>query len=299
MGLPGSGLSLGPGGDAPLDVHLSRAAPGALSVNDGSGRLELAGLHVHSTEGPPAPTDGVVLHSRSGSGRSDLFATSREGGSRILTSDGEALRVPMPCALGLHRSVGGDVVLRAGDAVWVPAPSLAEDCVLTHTWVEAVTGSGAASVTFAIVASGPDGLPGEVLGATGEGGADLAEAGVCGAELVQPVPIRAGRRWWVAVLAAGEGGLHVRLRGAGGLLAGTPLHLGTAPVRPTTREVDGSLRASGLSTIPASPAAGSGLQGGTAPVVHVSLEAPERARDPGPGAQPPGVAADGAPEVMG
>lgn len=272
IGQPGCGISMGPGGSGGLDLHLSRGGPGLLSLNGGAGQIDLARLNlIGPPDGVAAAAGGVLVECRTSPGRTDLVATVG-GRSQVLTPDSPPLEVPVPCALGAHRSVGSTVALRSGDVVWVPFPALSETVRATHVWMHVVEPSPSTAVTAAIFTHAGGGRPGALLGSTPEGALEVGGAGPIGAGLEQPVVIPAGRRWWVAVHLVGDSGEPPVVRAAAGLMAGAPVQLGAAPVAPEAAEVDGSMVLTGVERIPREASRNLGHSTVPAPLLHVSLE---------------------------
>src|SRR5690606_10995533 len=121
VGLPGATVSLGPGGDVPVDTHLSRAGKGRLSVNGGAGEVELNRI-VLTPPAPeavaPPPGTGAALFLSDG----DALSIQTADGSVRPVSGGAALTLPLPCAFSAP--VGPPATVAAGDSrvMWLPLP---------------------------------------------------------------------------------------------------------------------------------------------------------------------------------
>lgn len=277
LGLPGVSLSFGPGGDLPIDAHLSRVGPGELAVNAGEGQVDAGRLLVREGGDPPAPVAAAVLFARSGAGGTELAVRLPDGSTHVVAGAGARTHarvvVPVPCSIAPHRRVGADVPLQPGTVVWLPFPALAAPASVTHVWIEVATPAVGAGATAAIVGPGPDGRPGTTAASTATNAIDLSGTGIRGAALVRPVILPAGERWWVAVHVDCDGPSAVA-RGGEDLGEWPTVQVGAAPVVPATGEISGALVLTGQVDIPERPGVALTNLVGPVPVVHVSLQAP-------------------------
>lgn len=276
FGLSGPTLSFGPGGDRPIDTHLSRAGTGRVAVNGGAGQVDAARLRVGVDEEPIADAEAAVLYARNRRGSTELAVRLPDGSAHVLAPAPPAgYRAPVPCALSpAHRRSSQGLALPAGRVIWVPFPVLELAGVATHVWIEVEEPCAQVTAMAAIASTTAAGRPGDVLANTGAAAIDLSVAGVRGAALQAPALLVAGQPWWVAILIPpGAGGSPV-VGAAEGLEGWPAAQLGSAPVVPSTGRASGALMLDGQSTVPAGPGVDLVHLVGPLPVLHVSLEAP-------------------------
>ncbi|NLD77599.1 MAG: SGNH/GDSL hydrolase family protein [Acidimicrobiales bacterium] len=277
LGLPGSTLSFGPGGSQPIDTHLSRAAGGRLSLNSGTGEVELARLRVGQSEDPAAEEGAAVIYSRNRAGTTELAVVLPDGSDHAIAPAPVArggYRAPLPCALAPshHRSEAG-VDMPTRRVHWVPFPDLAEPAVATHVWLEVIVPEGGASASAAIVEGDGDGRPGRVVARTSPGAIDLGQGGISGAPLAGEVELAPGAAWWVAVVAESGGGQSV-VAAADQLVSSGLAQIGTAPVVPTPTIATGVLVLDDQDSVPDRPGSALADLPGAAPLPWVSLQSP-------------------------
>lgn len=270
LGHPGSTLSFGPGGDDPIDTHLSRAGRGRFTVNGGSGEVEVRRLLVT----PSAPGDEALPP---GSGAALFLPEDGDGYLSLQLSDGSvravapALTLPLPCAFSAPAGPPVTVELTDQQVTWIPLPALAHAVEATDVWVEVVDPVAGAVATIALVDT-EQGWPGSAVGSTSEGGVDLSTSGVVGGRLEPPVVLSAGRIWWLAVAVTTSDPVGAR---GGVRLEGRPaLHAGTEPVVPSAGDTGGALITVGSSSIPDRPPRDGFTASGPVPAIHLSVRSP-------------------------
>lgn len=94
LDMPGASLFLGPGGDDRVDTFLSRSDRARLSVNGGSGQVDLARLCVTPSTGASTPTSGALLWVRDGAAGAELMVSFPDGTAVVLagTTSTDAVR---------------------------------------------------------------------------------------------------------------------------------------------------------------------------------------------------------------
>ena len=291
FGLSGPTFSFGPGGDRPIDTHVSRAGPGRVAINGGSGQVDLARVRVAVDEqsgedqqpgadqpsGQPGAVEGAaVLYARNRRGSTELAVRLPDGSGHVLAPAPRAgYRAPVPCALSpAHRRAPRGLALPPGRVFWVPFPVLELAAVATHVWIEVEEPCGPVTAMAAVVSTAADGRPGDVVASTGAAAIDLSMAGVRGAALEAPALLAAGEPWWVALSVPTGGDGSPVVGAAEGLEGGPAAQLGSAPVMPSTGRASGALVLDGQVAVPARPGVDLVHLVGPLPVLHVSLEAP-------------------------
>ena len=275
FGLDGPTFSFGPGGDRPIDTHLTRFGPGQLAINGGSGQVDLGRLLLAAEQEPPAASaTGAVLHARSRGGSTELAVRFPDGAVHVLAPARVAgYRAPVPCALApAHRRAPTGIDLVSGRVYWVPFPALDRPVSATHVWMEVEGPVHEAVAGAAVVASGPDGRPGELVSVSAPDSIDLSKPGMRGAALRRPALVPAGEPWWVAVLSSGTGSPVVAAAEA---FDGVPrTTLGSDPVVPEPMAACGTLVLDHQTLVPARPGVGLTHAIGPSPLLHVSLREP-------------------------
>ena len=288
LGLPGASLSFGPGGSDPVDTHLSRGGPAHLVVNRGAGQVDLARLRFLPADGgemESVESGAVTLQARRLNGRTELVVVDAGGEARRVVSEadtavggGGGYCAPVPCALAPpHQPSSVGAVLTRGRVVWLPMPVMASAVLVTDLWVDVLEPGSGAVASMGVALGDGAGRPGGLARATVDGAVDLGEPGVRGASLTEPVLVRAGERWWVAVMACG--GTEEGTVAAAQVLDGVPpVCLGDGPsgvpVVPSPAHASGALTIGDQQSIPAEPGQLLSSLSGPIPVVYSSLQGP-------------------------
>lgn len=274
LGLPGPSISFGPGGDAPIDTHLSRAGSGHFSLNAGAGQLDLARLRITESAAPDADGRSAVLYSRSRAGVTELAAVLPDGSHHaIAPAPVGGYRAPVPCTLApSHQRADQGIELPQGRVHWVPLPTLAAGALATDVWVDVVVPAAGATAAAAIVITGLDGRPAQVVAQTGPAAIDLGQSGFRGAALDGAIEVAPGEGWWVAVMVdAGSG--RASVAGTHRIEGPAIAQLGATPVRPGAGAT-GVLVLDGQVTVPDRPGPDLIHATGAVPVAWVTLQAP-------------------------
>lgn len=271
LGLPGATLSFGPGGDDPVDTHLSRRGAGRLALNVGRGQIDVGRVSIGGDGDSDA---GVVLATRVGSAGPELVAELPDGSARCLTSVPIGFNPPVPCSFS---PAGGgpasDLNLTHGRVIWVPMPVLAVPTAMTHVWLDVTGAAPGWAASAAVVVGLGSGRPRLCVGVTAGEALDLSSPGLCPGELTGEAVVEAGQPWWLAILASGVG--PSPSVAATERLADVPLvRLGTPDEVRSSRVGSCALMLDGANAIPDDPGEGLRQLDSTIPVMVVSAVAP-------------------------